>query len=176
MWIHAYSATYTICSPKVVTQSSYEKIYTLSPSKQAIAKSLGRSSHKALFRHVSHHCDLKLSMLRQVGEMLQSEFRVLYKSDFMKSDLQALKLFSWDRLYLMLKSKAPTLFTLLKSCIPEHSTKKKYIVVVCAAILASTHKRWTPVHSYVSVILHAGHAAKQVSWILGFVQEFICLF
>ena len=63
MWIHAYSATYTICS--------------LSPSKQAIVKSLGRSSHKALFRHVSHHCDLKLSMLRQVGEMLQSEFRVL---------------------------------------------------------------------------------------------------
>ena len=92
MWIHAYSATYTISSPKVVTQSSYEKIYTLSPSKQAIAKFLGRSSHKALFRHVSHHCDLKLSMLRQVGEMLQSEFRVLYKSDFMKSDLQALKL------------------------------------------------------------------------------------
>ena len=56
----------------------------------------------------------------------------------------------------MLKSKAPTLFTLL------NSTKKKYIIVVCAAILASTHKRWTPVHSYVSVILHAGHAANQV--------------
>ena len=114
MHVDPYSTTYTICSPKVVTQSCYEKTYTLSPSKQAIAKSLGRSSHKALFRHVSHHCDLKLSMLRQVGEMLQSEFRVLYKSDFLKSDLQALKLFSWDRLYLMLKSKAPTLFTLLK--------------------------------------------------------------
>ena len=94
----------------------------------------------------------------------------------MKSDLQALKLLSWDRLYLMLNSKAPTLFTLLKSCIPEHNTKKKYIVAVCA-ILASTHKRWThAVHSYVLVILHVGHAAKQVSWILKFVQEFICLF
>ena len=71
---------------------------TLSQSKQAIAKSLGRSSHKALFRHITHHCDLKLSMLRQVGEMLQSEFRVLNTSDFVKSDLQALKQFSWDRL------------------------------------------------------------------------------
>ena len=50
--------------------SSYENTYTLSPSKQANAKSLGLSSHKALFRHVSHYCDLKLSMLRQVGEML----------------------------------------------------------------------------------------------------------
>ena len=50
--------------------SSYEKTYTLSPSIQANAKSIGRSSHKALFQHVSHHCDLKLSMLRQVREML----------------------------------------------------------------------------------------------------------
>ena len=52
--------------------SSYEKTYTLSSSKKANAKSLGRSSHKALFQHVSHcgHCDLKLSMLRQVGEIL----------------------------------------------------------------------------------------------------------
>ena len=48
MHVDAYSTTYTICSPKVVTQSSYEKTYTLSPSKQAIAKSLGRSSHKDL--------------------------------------------------------------------------------------------------------------------------------
>ena len=52
----AYSTTYTICSPKVATQSSYEKTYTLSHSIQVIAKSLGRSSHKALFRHVTHHC------------------------------------------------------------------------------------------------------------------------
>ena len=32
--------------PKVVEQSSYENTYTLSHAKQAIAKSLGRSSHK----------------------------------------------------------------------------------------------------------------------------------
>ena len=56
MHVDAYSTTYTISSPKVVTKSSYEKTYTLSQSKQVIAKSLGRSSHKALFRHVTHHC------------------------------------------------------------------------------------------------------------------------
>ena len=56
MHVDTYSTTYTICSPKVVAQSSYEKIYTLPPSKQAIAKSVGRISHKALFRHVTHHC------------------------------------------------------------------------------------------------------------------------
>ena len=56
MHVDAYSTTYTICSPKVVEQSSYEKTYTLSHSKQVIAKSLGRSSHNALFQHVTHHC------------------------------------------------------------------------------------------------------------------------
>ena len=81
----AYRITYTICSPKVVEQSSYEKTYTLSPSKQAIAKSLGRSSHKALFRHVTHHC-LIYAVLPFAYDELLIKVLMLVQSSYNKRD------------------------------------------------------------------------------------------
>ena len=115
-------------------------------------------------RHASHDQTLKQSMLQELCRMLRAEMTALLASpDFMKKDVNSLKNFSWDGLYYTMKNKAPTLVELLQSCIPQSSTRKKFIMVMCAAMLAATHKRCTSVQSYVSIVLYLGHAAKQVS-------------
>ncbi|KAL5502833.1 hypothetical protein EMCRGX_G009668 [Ephydatia muelleri] len=147
----------------VVTQSGYKKTYTLSPSKEALGKSLGRNSSNAVMRHASHDQTLKRSMLRELCRMLRAEMKALLASpDFMMKDVSSLRNFSWNGLYYTMKEKAPTLVELLQSCIPQRSTRMKFVMVMCAAMLAGTHKRCTSVQSYVSIVLYLGHAAKQV--------------
>eukprot|EP00731_Ephydatia_muelleri_P010119 Em0005g705a len=71
----------------VVTQSGYKKTYTLSPSKEALGKSLGRNSSNAVMRHASHDQTLKRSMLRELCRMLRAEMKALLASpDFMMKD------------------------------------------------------------------------------------------
>lgn len=141
-----------------------KKTYTLSLSKEALGKSLGRNSSNAFMRHASHDQTLKRSMLRELCRMLRADMMALLASpDFMKKDVNSLRNFSWDGLYNTMKHKAPTLVELLQSCIPQSSTRKKFVMVICAALLAATHKHCTSVQSYVSIVLYLGHAAKQVS-------------
>ena len=100
-------------------EAGYKKTYTLSPSKEALGKSLGRNSSNALMRHASHDQTLKQSMLQELCRMLRAEMTALLASpDFMKKDVNSLKNFSWDGLYYTMKNKAPTLVELLQSCIP----------------------------------------------------------
>ena len=54
MWMHTAQLMLFALLRLLHNPAMRIKTYTLSPSKQAIAKSLGRSSHKALFRHVTH--------------------------------------------------------------------------------------------------------------------------
>ena len=51
-------------------QSGYKKTYTLSPSKEALGKSLGCNSSNAFMRLASHDQTLKRSMLRELCRML----------------------------------------------------------------------------------------------------------
>ena len=118
-------------------------------------------------RHASHDQTLKRSMLRELCRMLRAEMKALLASpDFMMKDVSSLRNFSWNGLYYTMKKKAPTLVELLQSCIPQRSTRMKFVMVMCAAMLAGTHKRCTSVQSYVSIVLYLGHAAKQVSLLL----------
>ena len=88
---------------------------------------------------------------------------LLASPDFMMKDVSLLRNFSWDGLYYTMKNKAPTLVELHQFCIPQSSTRKKFVMVMCAAMLAATRKRCTSVQSYVSIVLYLGHAAEQVS-------------
>ena len=49
--------THVLCYPVIgcyTAEAGYKKTYTLSPSKEALGKSLGRNSSNALMRHASH--------------------------------------------------------------------------------------------------------------------------
>ena len=55
---------------------------------------------------------------------------LLASPDFMMKDVSSLRNFSWDGLYYTMKNKAPTLVELLQSCIPQRSTRMKFVMVM----------------------------------------------
>ena len=100
---------------------------------------------------------------------------VLFVCIFVSS--ASLHSFSWEKLVDELRSKAPTLHSLLSACAEvkrrERGTKGKKIyrtspsavVGVCASILLRNRNQSMNVLQYiVSLILHRGHAGKQVKF------------
>ena len=69
---------------------------------------------------------------------------------------------TFDTLYVTIEAKAPILMGILRSCILPTSAKIHYVSLMCLAMLIKTHHSFSVVQMYLSLILYAGHAGKQV--------------
>lgn len=149
-----------------MTNHGYEKRYTLSPSKQGLGLSLGRKSWKAFATNAFQTAGvLRQHLFKRMLIELRVEFlRLSSDSTLLTTDYENLKQFDWDKLYTTIQSKAPLLHGVLEACIPQNSRMKKCVIVMCTVMLIKTHRRHTVVQAMVSLILHSGHTAKQVSF------------
>ena len=108
------------------------------------------------------------------------------KSILRASSLEALNSFTWEKLSSELSAKAPTLYAVLDACVnvkrrgkvtPEsksrHSSRHAVLGMCAAIILRNRHHHMNLVQRIVSLILHGGHSAKQVSVINALYLSFI---
>lgn len=150
-----------------------------------VARSVGRRSHPAIARQVMRNPKTRDVCLKILETDIQKDLsRVASKqkgsSCLRQKTLDSLQSFSWEKLNLELKMKAPTLHRVLQGCVnirrrergrsrKTHHVHNSAVLGVCAAILLRhRNQHLNAVQRIFSLILHSGHAGKQVcfvSWI-----------
>ena len=77
----------------------------------------------------------------------------------------SLQNFTWESIWLEMKSKAPICLSILDGCLPQTSIS---VTCLCFAMLAkSRNPKMSLIQSVIALILHAGHAGSQVSYFIG---------
>ena len=73
--------------------------------------------------------------------------------------------FSWESIWIEISTKAPTLVSILKSCLPvKTKLNPKPVLCLCVSMLLKLRNRkMCHVQSAISLIVHAGHAGSMVS-------------
>ena len=147
-------------------EGGLEKRYALSPSREAIGRSLGRNSKHALAKHLLQSAVMKKHLVGRMQMMIRAEMKSILRvctCTVKGASREDMASHSSDRHYTSLKSVAPVLIGILEACIPTNSFKRDDIIASCIAILAKSHGKHTVVHLLHSLILYSGHAGKMVN-------------
>ena len=147
------------------------KKYALSPTRQAIGKSLGRNAKEAFAKHSLESKTMRKPFFTRIHRMVAAEMKKILMDTTCKVKVEgansdALKASTWEDQYTTLSRIAPVLIGILDACVPNQSSKRQCTIVSCVAILVKSHHRLSIFHLLSSLILHFGHAGKLVCMIL----------
>ena len=151
------------------------RYFYLSRSLKKIGKYVGRGKKRSIAEAVIQNSALKYEVVVALGREVCKEISMIC-SDSHDSILRmktktALELFSWERVWLELKTHAPMLVALLVQLLPPSKRKSADVIhpalCICASILLKLrNNKVNVVQVMMAVILKAGHASKQVRWIV----------
>ena len=147
-----------------------------------VARSVGRRSHPAIARQVMRNPKTRTTCLTILEKDIQKDLSRVASmkggsSCLRRRTLDALQSFSWEKFHLELKQKAPTLYRVLQGCVnvrrrergrgrktrKTHRAHNSAVLGICAAVLLRhRNQHLNVVQRIVSLILHSGHAGKQV--------------
>ena len=154
---------------------------------KTLAQGLARHSHLTIARQALKDQKIRSILLRLLVTDLQSELKKMCtlksNSCLRQRSITALSSFTWDKLLSEMASVAPTVLQILQGCatvkrrkrlakkgirkgkMPKSSARKDSAVVgMCTAILLRHRsQRMNLVQRLLSVILHSGHASKEVN-------------
>ena len=137
----------------------------LTPSRQAMGKTLGRRSHQSFANHTLSNETVRRFIISGLKKYVKNEMKQLCSDSYLlDKGKEKLCNFTWDALGAVIKSKAPILHSILKSSISSHSNLDDQVVVgICASILAKAYRPAAClIQCIISAILYVGHSSKQV--------------
>lgn len=149
------------------------KVYTVTPTRRRICKPLVRRSYNSFaIQCVKKNQATKRAIVNVMGQVLRSEVAAICSDDFdsitRQKSIDSVKNFKHvlTSIHGELRSRAPTLLSLLMSCLKTAKPRKnsKSIVAVIFSIICK-HRRPSScfIQRIISLILYTGHASKQVS-------------
>ena len=112
-------------------------------------------SRKALVKIVG------CTLTKEVVAMCSKKFNYILRANNKESMLK----FKFGTVMSELRNQAPTLLTLLQSCMKTrtpHANSQLIIVMIAAMICKHRDSKCSLVHRILSVTMYAGHSAKQV--------------
>ena len=112
-------------------------------------------SRKALVKIVGR------TLTKEVAVMCSKKFNYLLRA----KDNESMLKFKFGTVMSELRNQAPTLLTLLQSCMKTRTPRANYqliIVMIVAMICKHRDSKCSLVHRILSVTMYAGHSAKQV--------------
>ena len=134
-----------------------------------LARLVGRGNLTSIAGFVIKSPALKSKVLNEIQKIVGNEIKILCsdkeKSIFRDKSQHHLENFSWEPLCSELSSKAPVLLSIMKGCTPKKADPEriKPIICTCAAILLKfRNPKLCYFQAVISLLLHAGHASKQV--------------
>ena len=146
--------------------------FYLTPTRRRIRKPLVRKSRCALARQCLKDPLLRKCITKGVGRSLHSEIANLCSSKvdsiLRRKGTQELEVFQWKDIMDEMKTRAPTMLSILETCTETKMVRKnkEAIVGLITAILCK-HRRPSAsiLQRIVSIILYSGHASKRVSFL-----------
>ena len=150
-----------------MTYREFEKRYALSPSREAIGRSLGRNAKRAFAKHSLQSPAWRKHLFVRIRKMIQAEMQLILRDCTCtvkcKPRIHCIPFLHGIAMhYTALKRVAPVLTGILDACIPRNSSKRQTIIVTCIAILVKSHCK-TVIHLLLWLILYSGHAGKLIS-------------
>ena len=154
-----------------MTYKGRERRYELSPTRGAIAKSLGRNSKQAFANHSFKSQAVRNHLLARIHRTIRQEMKNILTSRDCTVTLNGSNpgIFTsdaWENQFTALQHVAPVLTGILNASIPRNSSRRQCTMASCIGILVKSHGRSTLAHLFTSLILYSGHAAKQVLFLL----------
>ena len=149
-----------------VNYSKFKKDFILTPSRQAMAKALGRRKHHSFAKHAVHNVMTRSYIVKHLGRVIKGELHNLCSNSvLLNKDRKALSTFSWDDITQECRLKSPLLYGLLESCLPKAMGLDSQVIVgTCICMLAKARRSSASLlQRVVSLVLYQGHAGKQVS-------------
>ena len=156
-------------------------IRRLSRSLKGLGRSIGRRSRFSIARQSLKDKAIRKKLLEYIGTDIQKELTgmctVKDQSKFWVQSKADLEHFSWDEAVRELETRAPTLYSLLKHSIIVKSRRRfqtggrkthrprdtSVLGVLAGLMLQHRSQRMNVLQRLVSLILHRGHAEKQVN-------------
>ena len=146
------------------------RIFPLTPSRKHIGKAVARGSRKAVALECLKDPATRKYLLKKIGLLVRNEL-ISMCSDSTNSILRSqschdLKEFTWSKLLLELAETAPILLTILQESTRTRRPRPNQAAVIgmCFSILLKHRFReMSLVQKILTLILHAGHSAKQVA-------------
>ena len=144
----------------------------ISSSLKGLSQSVSRLNRSSIARRCMKDKQIKGKVFDLLGKEIQHELSAMCSkklvSCFRCTSRDQLEAFSWTTLASEITNRAPTLHSLLKICTDvRRRTSNEIVRVVCASIiLRHRNQEMNLLQKIISVILHRGGAAKQVSSII----------
>ena len=111
----------------------------------------------------------KFSFIIEMGRKIIREIHILSSDEydsFLRSPIEALNNFSWDKVMTELSKALPTPITLLQFLIPNAADKKPFVCFVASLLLKCRHQRMSLIQRAISVLLNGNGSTKQVGVLL----------
>ena len=147
------------------------KTYILPPSRQKLGKLLARGNRWSIAKQCLSDPVCRDHMINEVAKLVTSEVKVMCSDEgalfLLGNHAQDLSSFSWSRVLAEMKKHAPILLKILQRCTegPGRNVRENQdaIVGLIACVLCKNRRpSMSLFQKKVSVILYAGHTAKQV--------------
>ena len=150
---------------------------------KTLGRSISRSNRAAIARQCLKDSGIRAKIFLYLEKDVQQELTGMCSkkvaSVFRASSAEHLHVFSWDQVSEELKCRAPTLHALLSMCVNvkrrvrpsknsgsvpcSHKPSNSTVLGVCASILLRHRNQcMNTLQRLVSLVLHRGHAGKQV--------------
>ena len=155
------------------------RVRHLTRSLRRLGRSVGRRKRDAIARQAMGDQKIRTHVLTILGREIRKELKrmcaITKPSMLRASTPEALASFNWNKLESELESRAPSLFSVLRSATvvnvpPSKARKKTYrvkqsqVIGICAAILLRhRNQSMNLVQRILSVLLYNGCASKQVN-------------
>jgi len=146
--------------------------YKLTPSRKALVKAVARRSNWKVAKECTEDENTARSacIIKSVGTMVHKEMQLLcgtYSGLSLRSNsTEDLRQFSWQALNKKLEKKMPVLIAILRSTGVVNKDKANFntVISLCVLLLArNRNPKMNLVSKILSLILYAGHTAKDVS-------------
>ncbi len=148
---------------------SQAKSYRITPTRRRICRPLIRSNFQSFSNKCAQNLTTRKALIKTISQLLRGEVATMCSDKFpsllRNKSKEALMKFDFNAVMMELGSHAPILLTLLKSCLKTKKTRpnEDLIIMVISAIICK-HRRssCSLMQRMTSLILYAGHSAKQV--------------
>lgn len=147
-------------------------MFTLTPARSHIGRSLAHRSGMAFARHSLSHPLFRLSIIKQVKSIVYDEVQSLCSEGSVQSMLQrstseGLEMLNWSDLVCDMRQRAPVLTAVLTAAMSRKKTEQTFatesLASCFAVLLKGRNQRMSLLQRITSLILYAGHAGKPVS-------------
>lgn len=153
-----------------VNYKAGERKYSVkTPSRKSAIKHLSRKSYKSLADDILDSpvkCRALQTQLVLRIRRAMLDLSSLEHDSILRDNVEAVKKFSWEAVWLDLRRKMPIFMSLLYELVPKPESRLPLICMIASQLLKCRHRQLCLVQRAVSVMLYGNGTSKQVQFVL----------